>query len=438
MKQFAYILTGLSLVIGLSACEMRDELKGKKELKDNEGLVSLDLSAKDNSNVIPTRGSFPAEEVAVENYTIQILEVSTEKVVKECTYSQLQSEGSTVKLTAGKYRVKAYNYDGENVGASERPFFKGVTEFQILPGKTTTVNTTCRLSCLEVGLDLDKTFGDNFKDDYAITISNGSSGNYIYKQDNTAKKVYLNIPENASSILMSVKATTIKDNVNIAQSYTITKPEDAENNNKLENGDSFKITINPTDSPVVDPETKFNLGITVELTWNETGTTIEIPSENIVFNPGGESGGEDPNKGEMTVTGLDKTYTFDASGDVPTVKVEFLAPNGIQKLLVKIGSNNEGFMGTLVGFGLGGEFDLANPGDLLGVLSGSLDTQEGIGLIDANDPLKGKTSYSFDITSFMSLLGLYGASENTFTITVSDGINPDITGELKVNVTAEE
>ncbi len=238
---------------------------------------------------------------------------------------------------------------------------------------------------------------------------------------------------------MSVKATTSTDGTDIAQSYTIPKPENSENSSKLENGDSFKVTINPGDNPVIDPVTKINLGITVDLTWTETGTTVEIPTENIVFNPGGDSEGGDTNKGEMNVVGLDKTYSFVAlSEDVPTVKVDFSVPNGIKKLLVRINSDNEGFMGTLEVFGLGGEFDLANPGDLLGVLSGSLETQEGIGLIDANDPIKDKTSYSFDVTSFMSLLGLYGASENTFTITVSDGINSDIQGDLKVNVTAQE
>lgn len=73
MKQITYILTGISLVIGLSACEMRDELKGKNALNDNEGLVSLDLLTQDYSNIVISRGAFPDEEVNVENYTVQIV-----------------------------------------------------------------------------------------------------------------------------------------------------------------------------------------------------------------------------------------------------------------------------------------------------------------------------------------------------------------------------
>lgn len=433
MKKMIYVLAGLGLAVGLSACEMRDELKGGKELNESEGLVSLALLTQDYPNIVSTRSYFPAEEVAVENYTVQISDAVTEAVVKECTYSQLIAEGGTVKLTEGKYRVQAYNFDGENMGASERPFFKGMTDFQILPGKMTTVNTTCRLSCLEVNLILDKTFTEKFKDNYAITISNGSTGNYIYTKE-ANNKIYFTIPENANNVLMSVKATTT-DDVNIAQTYTIKKPGNAGNNGQLENGDSFKITINPGDSPVIDPITKFDMGVTVDLTWIETGATIEIPTENIVFNPGGENEPDD-NKGEIVVTGLSKTYFVVAnSEDVPTVEVDFSVPNGIQKMLIKIQSNNEGFVEALDGFGLGEEFDLANPGDLLDVLSGSLEEQEGIGLIDANDPIKGKTSYKFNLTSFMGLLGMFGDSANTFTITVSDGINADATGVLTVIVT---
>jgi hypothetical protein len=344
-------------------------------------------------------------------------------------------EGGKVKLAAGKYRVAAYNYEGSESAASERPFFHGQTEFQILAGKTTSVNTVCRLRNIMVALFLSENFKTMFKDTYAIMVTNGANGIYIFTKDNVDKKVYFCIPQNASSIHMSIKATTISG-VDIIESYTITKPNNAENSAELVPGDYFKININPGDEPSIDPVTKIEWDITVDLTMTETGTIIEIPTENIIQNPGG--GGEGNNKGAIDVTGLDKTYTLsvDMEETVPPIQVRLTVPNGIQKLLVKIESNNEEFEQTLVGFGLDQEFDLANPGDLIGVLSGSLEDSEGIGLIDANDPIKGKTSYLFDITHFMMLLKLYGLSEDTFTITVSDGINEDVSGVLWVNVVA--
>lgn len=36
-----------------------------------------------------------------------------------------------IPLSEGDYSVKAYNYEGENVTVSERPFFKGEQTFSV-------------------------------------------------------------------------------------------------------------------------------------------------------------------------------------------------------------------------------------------------------------------------------------------------------------------
>ena len=104
---------------------------------------------------------------------------------------------------------------------------------------------------------------------------------------------------------------------------------------------------------------------------NETGLTIEIPTENIVFNGDGGStpdpdvpDPDDPGKDQITVTGLGETYNLPLS-EGQKVLVNISAPKGITKLLVKIDSDNEEFMATLGGFGLAEEFDIANPGKYL-------------------------------------------------------------------------
>lgn len=423
-----YALLTMGLLFGLASCEMRDELKGDLDKLDpNQGLMELDLSAKSDYPTIEIRSFFPEEDVNISNYTIKILDAATEEIKKECTYSELMQGDGKVKLAAGKYKVIAYNYDGSEVAASERPFFQGQADFQILPGKLTSVSTTCRLQNFGVVISLTDKFLSEFKDTYAITVTNGVNGVYIFTKDNINKKIYFSVPQNTSSISMSVKGTT-KGNVEIAQSYTITKPVNAENSSELLPGDFLKININPGDEPSVDPVTKVKLNISVDLTMSETGVTIEIPTENITENPGGGT--------DIKVEGLNKTYILSKNMDepVPPIIVSLSVPNGIQKLLVKIDSDNEAFMETLAGFGLVEEFDLANPGDLIGVLSGSIEDLEGIGLIDENDPIKGKTSYVFDITDFMGLLKLYGLSKNTFTITVSDGVNEDVKGVLQINI----
>lgn len=438
MKGSNYIILGL-LTLGLVACEMRDELKKlpSKENQKEEGWFTLDMAS--NAKTVDTKAVFEQNDVDPQLYLVEIINTITGVTVHRYdSYADLLTQGQ-VKLTAGKYKVVAYNYDGSNVNASARPWFKGETEFEILAGKTTKVNTTCKLQNIAVTIGFSEKFKQQFKDDYAITVTNGDGGVKVYEKEHLGKTFYFKVPDNKNSVQLTVKATTTTNN-QIAQNYTVTKPVDAEGNNNLVSGDEFTVNIDSGDEPSVDPTTQIELNITVDLTMNETGVTIEIPTENIVFNGGGSSkpdpdvpDPDQPGEQGITVTGLPASYTLPLA-DGQLVQVNIAAPKGITKLLVKIESDNDAFTSTLAGFRLGGEFDIANPGELLPILSNSLESGEGIGLIDANDPILGKTSYLFDVTEFMSLLTLYGTSNNTFTITVEDGSSQPLTGVLTVMV----
>lgn len=435
MKANNYILLGL-LALGFMACEMRDELKKlpSKEDQQEEGWFTLDVASNGQNNM--TKASFDSKDVDPTLYPVEIINtISGITVYHYDSYADLLSQGQ-VKLAIGKYRVVAYNYDGSNVYASERPWFKGETEFEILAGKTTKVNTICKLQNIAVTIGFTDNFKKQFQDDYAITVTNGDAGVKVFEKEHLGKTFYFKVPEKKNSVQLTVKATTTT-NTQIAQNYTVTKPADAEGNSNLLAGDEFTVNIDAGDEPSVDPTTRIELNITVDLTMNETGVTIEIPTENIVFEGGGSTTDPDvpdpdvPGKDGITVTGLGETYTLPLA-EGQKVLVDISAPQGIDKLLVKIESDNEAFMGTLDGLGLAEEFDIANPGDLFYVLSNSLESSEGIGLIDPNDPILGKTSYQFDVTDFMTLLSLYGSSTNTFTLTIEDGVSEPVSGTLTV------
>lgn len=419
-----YILFAIAFVIGLGACEMRNEMKGHPNKQDsNEGWMTLDLSS--NSAVeLHTRSNFPAEDINVENYTVRIVEAETENLIKEISYKKLMEEESgEIKLGAGKYKIIAYNYDGSGDTASERPYFRGETNFQILAGKKTTVNTTCRVQNIIVTLALSDEFKTLFNDNYEISVTNKETGVYLFNKENADKRIYFNVPLSSKSMGATIKATT-KTNLDITETYTITKPENAENSTELMPGDAFHITINPGDEPSVETETKIELNIKVDLEMTETGKVIEIPTGDITQEPG--EGGD--GKGDIKVTGLNKTYTFDVNKeDVTPVQVQLTVPNGIKNLFVEIGSDNTDFMGTLTSLGLNKKFDLVAPGDLASDLAD-------LGLINPNDPIKGKTSYLFDITGFMSMLKLFGVSNNTFSITISDGVTADVKGDLRIKI----
>ena len=328
--------------------------------------------------------------------------------------------------------ANAYNFDGSEVLVSERPYFLGISQFEIIPGQTTNVSLECKLQTMEIAIALDNSFYESFMDDYTITVDNGEGASQIFTKENVDKKYYFAVPKDKSSITVSIKANTkateTTESQFVQRTYSVTKPADSDGNSDLEAGDAFVINLNEDGAST----SHIQLGITVDFSFAEQDEVISIPSENITYNPDSET---DPEPGENAITfeGLPAEYTNPADKGEQVV-VTIKAPNGIKNLFVKINSDNEPFMSTLAGFGLAEEFDLANPGELEGVLSGSLETQEGIGLIQPGEVIAGKTEYVFDVTTFMGLLKLYGASTNTFTIKVVDNASNEKSGDLKVNI----
>lgn len=279
-------------------------------------------------------------------------------------------------------------------------------------------------------------FDEAFKDDYVVIIDNGDGASQTFDKTSIGKKYYFQTLEHQSTLNASIKATSEEGNF-VELKATIQKPADAEGGvSDLEGGDSFNIQLTEEGST----DSYISIGITVDLTFTEVGETIEIPVGNIIYEgpetPGeGGEGGEEPETGTLSVTGVPATYNLTTTGTVPTIKVDMASENGIKSLVVSIESDNQDFPGLLSTMDLLEPFDLCNLEDraatksnllMLGLISEDVYSQLHAGTL---------TSYTFEVTSLVSLLpqtGLTGSHK--FTLTISDG-NETKEGTLTVNVT---
>lgn len=448
MKKYKSLIWLLGLIIGLSSCEMRDELLGKGEAGENAGTLELGLSSVYNGVTVSrasttvdggtTTGNFDEEDINVDNYTLVVTNTETQEEVAKGKVSELKNESGKVvlPLSEGDYSVTAYNYEGENVTVSEHPYFKGEQTFSVKKGVATSVDLPCKLACVEVSLSLTSSFEEAFKDDYAVIIDNGDGASQTFDKTSIGKKYYFQTPEHQSTLNASIKATSEEGNF-VELKATIQKPADAEGGvSDLEGGDSFNIQLTEEGST----DSYISIGITVDLTFTEVGETIEIPVGNIIYEgpetPGeGGEGGDEPTTGTLSVTGIPETYNLTTTGTVPTIKVDMASEKGIKSLIVSISSDNEEFSGLLTPLDLLKPFDLCNleerptaKSTLLGLnlISEDVYTQLHAGTL---------TSYTFEVTSLVALLprtGLTGSHK--FTLTISDG-NETKEGALTVNVT---
>ena len=437
----------LSLLLGFSSCEMKDELLGHEEQTEQLGSLEVELFSIYN-NVIMSRaeedvtaeddgtttGDFDAVDKDVNQYTLVVTNTETQEVVKKGQVSDLKNGGDKISLPlpVGKYNVKAYNYDCSNISVSTRPYFEGSANFSITNGTPTDVTLSCKLSWIEVKLNPTNAFINAFKDDYTITVDNGDGASQIFDKNNIGTKYYFKTPVNKNSLIVSVKATTKEGNTPIDMVYTIQKPADAEGQSaNLAGGDSFLINL--TEAKATDSHISA-IEISANLTFTTDGTTVEIPFEDIIYNGPGLT--PQPPVGEPTITftGLPATYNC-ASGDQTIAGLQnvviYVSENstGIKSLNVTISGAIESLLGMV---SLPSSFDICNLDE--GVKTALV----GLGLITEEDytNLHAGTlkEFTFSLSGLLVLVPqVVTTGTSTFSLSVNDGVTTD-GGDIIVNV----
>jgi hypothetical protein len=441
MKKYKSLIWLLGLIVSLSSCEMRDELLGKGGAGENAGTLELDLASIYNGVTISragetvdggtTTGSFNEEDVNVDNYTLVVTNTETQEEAARGKVSELKNENGKVVLPLGEgsYAVTAYNYEGENVTVSERPYFKGEQTFSVKKGIATNVDLTCKLACVEVSIGLTSSFEEAFKDDYSVIVDNRDGATQIFDKSSLGKKYYFQVPERQNSLNASIKVTSVEGNY-IELKATIQKPSDAEGSESyLAGGDSFNIQLTEDGST----DSYISIGITVDLTFTEVGETIKIPVDNIIYegpDTPGEGGGEEP-EASITFEGLPATYTCTHGNDTIAglQDVHILAPNGIKNLNVTISGEIAAMLG---GVGLPKTFDICNMDD--GLKEKIID----LGLVTGEEYIQLHagtcTKFIFKLGGLLVLIPkVVTPGSSTFNLAVSDGVNTN-DGDITVIV----
>ena len=445
MKKYKSLIWLLGLIVSLSSCEMRDELLSKGGAGENAGTLELDLASIYNGVTISragetvdggtTTGSFNEEDVNVDNYTLVVTNTETQEEVAKGKVSELKNESGKVVLPLGEgsYAVTAYNYEGENVTVSGRPYFKGEQTFSVKKGIATSVDLPCKLACIEVSVGLTASFEESFKDDYSVIVDNGDGSTQIFDKNSLGKKYYFQVPEHQNSLNASIKVTSVEGNF-IELKATIQKPADAEGGHSdLEGGDSFEINLTDEGST----ESSISIGITVDLTFTEVGETIEIPVDNIIYegpDTPGEGGGEEP-EASITFEGLPATYTCTHGNDTIAglQDVHILAPNGIKNLNVTISGEIAALLGMV---SLPETFDICNMDDGLKgkIVNLGLVTEEEYIQLHAGTC----TDFTFKLGGLLVLIPqVVTSGTSTFNLAVSDGVSTK-DGDITVIVNPKE
>ncbi|WP_220654390.1 DUF4493 domain-containing protein [Bacteroides fragilis] len=440
MNAIRNIYAVLALIaLCLSSCEMKNELEGKYNLKNDEGLLTLDLVNKTQATPSTKAESTSlTDELDVNTYKVEIVDNATEAVVRSfASYAKLK-EALPLVVPVGNYKIVAKS--GVLQDASRTPYFEGSSSIEVKQGMESKAEVLCKSATVKVSLNVSDEFLSMFADDYVFTVSNGIGG-VIYVKKEDLGSIYLSIPNGATSIKIVAKVTEKETGRDIETIYTVTKPDEE----GLEGGDSFNVTVKPVeegedpeDPDVTPSDPKLGIQLDIDLTMDETGITVKVPTELIEESkpeePDQPTEPDQPAVDGPTIEGAPRIIevTKESAAGL-TVIVNMEASAGIKNLYVTIKSDNEGFESTIAGMGLGDKFDLANPGELEKVLGGSLSDMSGIGLIDPSVPIKGQTTFKFNITDFVPMLSLFGEGNHSFVIQLADN-NNNMTEEVSLDI----
>lgn len=381
----------------------------------------------------------------VNDFTVDFLNADDlTEVVKSFEYGSMPE---VVTLPVGDYIVKAYfggNYGEGNNAAFDKSYYLGQSErFSIEKDKIKdNIGTIeCKLSNVKVTILFDESLANVMSDDSKVSVTVGRSGSLEFDK-NESRSGFFAFDEGSTTLVAVFSGvvdgdptveTKTYDNVQPGVHYRIT----------------FKLhTADPNDPGDINPgdpgnEIKIDAGIQLEDQTGGNGVDVGVGDDDPIYmdddrypeeeDPEPGPGPDDPTPDEPgngpTVTAEDPinlddwNLAFEGLNCVLNVHSD----TGVTGFTVEIDSpklTND----VLTGVGLSSKFDLISCLTAEGV-----DVEEGlIGLnLPVKDQVKGNKDVKFDVSAFMGLLGIYGAADHKFILTITDAGGKTVT-ELKL------
>lgn len=430
MKHLYNILIGgISLFVGLSSCEMKNELAGEKGVSDEKGLLEIGVSYNDKVNIVPTKAveSNPQPPQDANGFKVDIAGKDYEE-----SFTYQTGEPVSVELPVGTYTVYAHS-DLEKKQPMDEPYYGKRETVKIEAGQSIEKEILCKMENTKFQV----VFDDKFHTDFSsceLTITAGTCVIPITSLNDENQNKYWMLDEGVKKIEVRVKAWTKNGNVEVNQSFTFSK----------EDGEAYTgsdiIVFNMTSSgDVTSGSAKISVTVSLFEDLGDEVVNIPVEGEETTTPPDPGTDPEEPGEKNLTMKLPDDiTFTTGNSAASADAKIEINTPEGIKSLIVTIKSGNEGFgkiVKDLGEFGVNLETgeEMVNNTDLSAVLK-ELSAE----LPEIETPKKGDEKYDFPIGVFLSLMDVYGptdeGSSHVFEVVLEDLKGDKLTDELKVTI----
>lgn len=337
------IMAGCLLMMGLASCEMKNEILRKDDDSSEMGLLNLGVAVDSKNNDVQTKAEAESgETIPSVSATGYIVEISNSTgVYKTLTYDPTNA---SVELPVDSYTMYAHKPGGPT---ETDPYYGGSTSFAVKKGEATDVTVTCKMENMKIQLAYSTEMQASFTS-WSITVKAGTRSKVLTYSGTEASAqpaaFYWMLEEGVKEIKVSFVGKN-KDNKDIRESRTITKPATAESSDWL-GGDALAITMKPGEYDPENPNGLQGIEISAEVTWSGVDDAVDVP----VVDDGGEEPVPpvDPSENTVEITLPQNTYTLpDELSKANDAKVTFKAKSGLASLKVIIKPGNDAFAGAL-------------------------------------------------------------------------------------------
>lgn len=409
MKKFFLISV---FALGLLAGCSKDEYN-PNDISEGKGAVSLSLSSS-GSFTNPSGGisgydsgislvTKSGEEADIDNFYVKILRNG----VAIMTFEKYSEMPTSIEIAPGTYTMEAGSH-GQSDAAFSQPIFYGVSDsFVVEAGKVVPVSVTCKLINMKVTIKYTEAFGREINSDFEIAVTNGK-GNLIF--DKTTIDNGISGYFTVGDLVLRLTATKRQGGDEVLHEVSI--PGGAAQ-------DHFVVTFDAqeTGDVIFGGESGSQSGIIIDYTLNNKEQDIIIPGEDEtpVEEPDVPGEGENPDGSDPSdPSDPANEYLPEITGDgIGTAKVVTAAEmnsaninvylktlNGktIKDVIVDIQSDVLTADVLSVFFG-SNKFSLVNTGNYTS-------NMQALGLIpaDGEQPIEGRSEYTFKIGGFMPAL----------------------------------
>ena len=402
MKAINKWALAVTLLAGLSSCEMKDEILGKDPLTGDTGILSLYVET-----------------------------------------------GKTTKGTTDQVDQFPVTITGTDVDFTKK--FDSYAELKQAKGQTAETSVVCTMQNVKISISFTEEFLATYQDwTINVTDKNGHIKTYTKAADGeTPAPVYWKMDESVETIYINGTAKT-NGGEDVTISGTAKKsnlPEYEEGDDtSFVGGDELKIEFSPVkvegSTPGILEE---GIQITITMFNSEKNENVEIPvdpgtdggdtEEPGTGEDGGDGEGEDGDGGGETAAGPtisfpQSTYTLPDDA-IKNADATITAEAGLRSVKIQIIGGNKMFQ-SIVEIQFGAEpFELIG-NDTLGKIFEDLE-------MDIKLPTEATTNYKFPVGEFFDILSSMGPTDepdgHTFEITVTDQNGKTASGKLSVIVT---